>query len=475
MQEQHSKVEKIINTSIDKIKQEMYSICEKEYEKELNFHSAMDLIGKIKDVVVELGCQVLEGYFESRDEEAPVIFLDERKFLNKGKSRKQIVTSIGKITISRSYYQHRSGGNSLIPLDEKLGVKGEILMPDVKEVVLFSCAYNTPEESSRLLEKCGFIKLHATQIKKAVTSTSKFLKTSGPGIMDKVRQNEPEPGADILACSLDGVNVLLNQPGKKKGRPLERPTDKGTSTTSSSYKNAMCGSISHYNIVEKDGKKTPDRISSKYIARMPEERYPTFKRDFEKELEAAAPAPEVAKLIITDAHKSIWGYLKDNPAFKDYQWIIDFFHAAEHLSHLAEAIFGKNSDKAKKWYNKYRNTLKNDQQGVGKLIRSVQNYLSHKKYSKAAEKEIKKHLGYFKKHKKFMQYATFLEKGWPIGSGVIEAACKSVVKQRMCRSGQRWSIKGGQAILDLRAIAKSDRWDGFWEYFSHEYYTRNAA
>ncbi|MBK3520077.1 hypothetical protein JIV24_22295, partial [Carboxylicivirga sp. N1Y132] len=103
--------------------------------------------------------------------------------------------------------------------------------------------------------------------------------------------------------------------------------------------------------------------SSKYIARMPEERYPTFKRDFEKELEVAAPGPEVAKLIITDAHKSIWGYLKDNPVFKDYQWIIDFFHAAEHLSHLAEAIFEKNSDKANKWYKKYRSIIKDDQQG----------------------------------------------------------------------------------------------------------------
>ncbi|MBK3520060.1 UPF0236 family transposase-like protein, partial [Carboxylicivirga marina] len=285
MQEQKSKIEKIINTSIDEIKQKMHSICEKEYKKELDFDSAIGFIGKIKDLVGELGCQILEGYFESRDEEVPSIVLDERKYLNKGKSPKQIVTSLGKITINRSYYQHRSGGKSLFPLDENLGVNGEILMPDVKEVVLFSCAYNTPEESSRMLEKCGFIKLHATQIKNAVTSTSEFLEASEPGIMNNVRQNEKEPCADILACSLDGVNVLLNQPGKKKGRPLERPTDKGATITSSSYKNAMCGSISRYNIVEKDGKKTPDRTSSKYIARMPEERYPTFKRDFEKELE----------------------------------------------------------------------------------------------------------------------------------------------------------------------------------------------
>ena len=74
-----------------------------------------------------------------------------------------------------------------------------------------------------------------------------------------------------------------------------------------------------------------------------------------------------------------------------------------------------------------------------------------------------------------MDYAAYKEKGWPIGSGVIEAACKSVVKQRMCRSGQRWSIKGGQAILNLRAIVKSERWDSFWNELSQEYYTKNAA
>jgi hypothetical protein len=94
MQEQNSKLEKIINLSIDKIKQKMHSICEKEYEKDLDFHSAIDLTNKIKDVVSELGCQVLEGFFESKDEEAPFIILEGRKYLNKGKSRKQVVTCL---------------------------------------------------------------------------------------------------------------------------------------------------------------------------------------------------------------------------------------------------------------------------------------------------------------------------------------------------------------------------------------------
>jgi len=132
--------------------------------------------------------------------------------------------------------------------------------------------------------------------------------------MDNVRKSETPPDSEIMACSLDGVNVLLNRPGKKKGRPLERPSNESaTTSSSSSYKNAMCGSITHYNIAEENGGKTPVRIGSKYIARMPEERYPIFKREFEKELKAAIPAQSVAKLVITDAHKSISGYLKDNP------------------------------------------------------------------------------------------------------------------------------------------------------------------
>lgn len=473
MQEQKTNLEKIVNSSINEIRQKMLTICENEYNSELNFNSAIGFIGQIKELISNLGCQVAKGYFESKDEQMDYIELGNKRYLNKGKSTKEIATSLGRIGITRSYYQHRSGGNSLFPLDEKLGVKGEIMMPDVKEVVLYSCAFNTPEESSRLLGKSSFIKLHPTQIKRAIKSANEIIEAAASGIMKKVRQNESVPESDIIVCSLDGVNVLLNQHGKKKGRPVERPV-KESQQPSSAYKNAMCGSVSHYKLIDNKGAKEPVRICTKYTARMPEDCYPTFKRQFEQELKCISLMPTV-KLVITDAHKSISGYLKDNPAFEGYHRIIDFFHASEHLSHLAEAIHGKSSQKAKTWYLKYRDILKNEKEGVLKLIRSVEYYLRSKSFSKARKQEIKMHLGYFKRHKKFMDYAVYKEKGWPIGSGVIEAACKSVVKQRMCRSGQRWSIKGGQAILNFRAIVKSERWDSFWNELSQEYYTKNAA
>ena len=466
-------LEEIINTSIDEIKQKMLTICEKEYNMSLDFESATGFVGKMKDLLSHLGCQVVKGYFESRDSQVQSIIRDEKRYLYKGKSNKEIVTSLGRINISRKYYQHRSGGNSIFPLDEKLGVNHEMIMPDVKEILLYSSAFNTPEESSRMLSKCSLFTLHPTQIKRTVTNANDFMETNGAKIMDKVREKEKALDADIIACSLDGVNVLLNQNGNKKGRPTERPVREQAS--SSSYKNVMCGSIARYKTIQEKGIKVPKRTSTRYIARMPEDRYLTFKHEFEKELQHFGPLCNVTKLVITDAHKSITGYLKDNPVFKSYHRIIDFFHAAEHLSHAAEALHGKNASFATKWYNKYRAILKHDMDGVMKLIRSIEYYQKNSTLDKSRRKQANKHLGYFKKHKKYMNYAYYLENGWPIGSGVIEAACKSVVKQRMCRSGQRWSIKGGQAVLNLRATVKSNRWDSFWNQYSNSFYNKIIA
>ena len=72
---------------------------------------------------------------------------------------------------------------------------------------------------------------------------------------------------------------------------------------------------------------------------------------------------------------------------------------------------------------------------------------------------------FFARNKHRMTYADFRKRGLPIGSGPVEAGCKSIVKCRLCRRGMPWSRQDGQRILDLRTYVKSNRWDAFW----HEY------
>lgn len=92
MQEQKTNSEKIVNSSINEIRQKMLTICENEYNSELNFNSAVGFIGQIKEPISDLGCQVAKGCFESGDVEIGYIELGGKRYLNKGKSTKEIAT-----------------------------------------------------------------------------------------------------------------------------------------------------------------------------------------------------------------------------------------------------------------------------------------------------------------------------------------------------------------------------------------------
>jgi hypothetical protein len=465
-------LEQVLTTSIDEFKQNMLNFCKNEDLNPLTPETACHFVSVLKGQLQELGTKAIQAYFESHDIEQANIEHEGERYLRKYKGNKVIMTMLGKVAVNRNVYQHARGGKSLAPLDMALGVKGEYIMPDVKEVVLFSSAHNTPEETAQIIKKCSLFELHPTTIKRAIENAGVLIEEHKESIRKNVNQavSKQENTGEVVVCSMDGVNVLLNETGKKKGRPAERPV-KDRAPNVSAYKNAMCGSISYYKKVDINGKASTERESSKYIARMPEERYSMFKAEFEeqvRDIKRQNIQPRV-KILITDAHKSIMGYLGNNPLFDDFERLIDYYHAAEHLSLLSEAIFGKSCEKAREWYLKYASKLKYSKDGSAQLIRSASYYTKKNKLSKERLKEAQKHVNYFKRNGKYMEYHRFIENGWPIGSGVIEAACKSVVKQRMCRSGQRWSRKGGQSILSLRAYVKSGEWEEFW----NSYYQLN--
>ena len=134
-----------------------------------------------------------------------------------------------------------------------------------------------------------------------------------------------------------------------------------------------------------------------------------------------------------------------------------------HLGAAAEALFGKNSQEGKSWYSKWKRKLKEENGAALKLCRSIEYFLTDRRLGKTRKAEAQKQLTFFRRNKKRMNYIDFINKGLPIGSGPVEAACKTIVKQRMCKSGMRWSREGGQPILSIRAIVKSQRWDRFWK------------
>ena len=118
--------------------------------------------------------------------------------------------------------------------------------------------------------------------------------------------------------------------------------------------------------------------------------------------------------------------------------------------------------------------LKREPGAVDTLINEMEKLAQKNSLTKTVKENLQAALTYFKNHNQMMDYARHTEKNLPIGSGVTEAACKTLVKQRLCGSGMRWKDKGAKVILSLRALVQSKgRWQQFWDkieqYGSHVY------
>ena len=124
----------------------------------------------------------------------------------------------------------------------------------------------------------------------------------------------------------------------------------------------------------------------------------------------------------------------------------------------ADAAFGEGSPEAMAWFEKWRHILRHHPEGAFKVIDA----LRHLERKGVGARIIARELGYFRSNRHRMNYRRLADAGYPIGSGSVEAANRTLVTTRMKRSGQRWSRDGGQGVLTFRSLAKSGRFDRAW-------------
>jgi hypothetical protein len=413
--------------------------------------------------------QAYKRFLEHYDPQEYLIKWRGRPLRFKATSTKTFLTSFGKIPIDRSLYQADMGGPSYVPLDHFWDMNGHFATEDIRQAACFAMAHMTAEETEQLLQLCSLFKPSATAIKNIVEKVSEEMEPHQEILDATIRSHiEVPPTTRVLVASMDGANVLLREQGARRGRPSERPRQEQVDQKQACYKNAMVGAISFYGAV-KDDRKGPERLTSYYSARMPEDRAVTFKQDFEQQLDGlqAKLDPDIIKVFLCDGHRALWNYADHNARFDDYEKLVDFYHTQEHLSKVAEALFGKNSMDGKLWYSKYSTKLLELDAGAESVLRSIDYYSRIHRLSKSRRKDLATEWTFFRRNQHRMHYARFRRRGLPIGSGPVEAACKSIVKTRLCRSGMRWSRRGGQRILNFRCYVKSGLWDEFWNAYKN--------
>ena len=481
----------LIATASETIKQSFTSFVENELKsdpEELNQSSVSELSCGLEQCLLQAGQEAIRGYIEEFECREDRIEREGKIYRCQNKeSDKKFLTVFGEMTLTRRYYHCRKGGKGIVPLDEMWGMAGRYATPEIVEKVLWA---SSSMVASKVGEACKRLGNHEISTSCIQDITGK----DGAAIADMLEEeNEGVPcrkiivpqSTEVFVASNDGVNVLMRKKGGRAGRKQQRPTldnrggdENGQSNTS--YRNAMVGSFSFYQTVEGvvdmgNGVEgiVPHRLGSVYNARMPQEGAEEFKREFDRMINDIESKLEdnVVKILLADGARSIWKYVRENPIFKDYRLLLDYFHATEHLSLAAEAIFGtQKADKtaAKQWFNKWRHKLKYEENGAEGILRSMERYYNTAKLSKVRKEALRTQIVFYRNNKSLMNCAEHVANGWPIGSGPVEAACKSIVKARFCQSGMRWSTQGGRNILALRVLTNSNQWDMVWQKYSAE-------
>ena len=144
--------------------------------------------------------------------------------------------------------------------------------------------------------------------------------------------------------------------------------------------------------------------------------------------------------------------------------VLDIWHASEYVWDVGTALYGERNPQREAWVEDKLRALLHGK--VGRVIGGLKQIATKNRLKASQAKAVSKAVTYFTNHRHMMDYADYLAKGYPIGTGQIEGACGNLVRDRMENSGMRWSIAGAEAVLQQRAVKLNGDWHDFWSYHS---------
>ncbi|MCB9075945.1 MAG: ISKra4 family transposase [Chitinophagales bacterium] len=347
------------------------------------------------------------------------------KYTSKGQVESIYQTPYGEIRIKRHVYQTKEGGSTYCPLESNARI---IHSTTPKFAKIVGSKYGRMDGPGVVKD----LKEHGRDITKGyIQNLTEIVSTIAYAKEGKWEYEVPEykSGVSCISIGMDGSMVLVSGEG---------------------YREVMTGTIAFFD-------KDCNRLYTKYIAATPEYQKETFKSRMEKEIsQVKSVYPNAVYVGLADGGNGNWEFLSKHTDIQT----IDFYHVTEYLSNFSDIIFENELDK-KKWLKEKCHQLKHED-GAADSILSELKKLSKGKKGKTMQ-NLQKTITYFENQKDKMIYSYNIKNNLPIGSGITEAGCKVIVKERFCRSGMRWGKQGIAIVLKLRTMLyTTNQWEEFW-------------
>jgi hypothetical protein len=357
-----------------------------------------------------------------------------------------VLLTLGWITLRRNYFYNPDQQQGRFPLDAALGLIDSYSPGVARWMCRAAALAGSYQAASQDLLTYAALEVDARQIQRMVSQMAP--------LMNRWRESQApsfNPAAgDIFCVGTDGTGAPMRRKelrGRKgkHGKARTREVKVGTVFT-------------HRKPDQPDQRPERDYDSTTYIADI------VCAKEFGTRLRAEAIRRGIgtAKTIVFLGDGAAWVWELARVNFPTAICILDYYHACEHLTLLSQALYGEGSPLAKRRFRQWRKALLKDK--IEQIIAQAKIDLPARAQSR---KVAKKQIGYFQRNKSRMRYQTFRQAGYFIGSGVVEAGCKTVVGQRLKQSGMLWSRKGASHLLVVRCALLSGWFESFWKHRSN--------
>jgi Uncharacterised protein family (UPF0236) len=364
---------------------------------------------------------------------------------------KQLLTVLGRLEIERAYYMcpHCHQGQS--PRDGELDVEGTQCSPGVRRMMALVGSESSFEQSREQLELLAGIEVTAKAVERHAEAIGADIAAQDQAEIRRAKQLElPEvcaPAVPVFYVEMDGTGVPVVQAetegraGKTEGQPAHT-------------REVKLGCVFTQTATDEQGRPVRDEDSTTYTAAI--ESAEEFGVRLYTEAWRRGWSRAGQKVVLGDGAVWIWNLADQH--FPGAIQIVDLYHARQHLWELSAKLFPNDERGRKPWMARGLDRLNQGKiEALVKILREL-----HPAYAELA-KTVNNEADYFERNAQRMRYPAFRAQGLFVGSGVVEAGCKTVVATRLKRSGMFWTVCGANAIIALRCCRLSGRFEDYWE------------
>ena len=370
-----------------------------------------------------------------------------QRMSSQGRRGKKLLTTLGPVPFARSFYQCEQCDQSRFPDDERLDIVHTTYSPGVRRLMARAGSQTQFEQAAEDLLCYAGLKVEPREIERVAEDVGRqveqWLCAQQEQSLEKARST-PISGKSPAKfyVSFDGTGVPVRQ-SELVGRRGKQ------SDGSARTREAKLGCVFTQIGLDKEGYPQRDPDSTTYVGAIESSTLFGWRIYAEALRRGLSQAREV--IVLTDGAR--YNRTIAQTHFPEAVHIVDLFHAYEHLTAIAQTLWGQEAKAPKAW----RDLL--EAGDISGLLRKAGKHLPA---SGPGKKAMLKQLGYFQNNASHMGYAEYRAKKFFVGSGVVEAGCRTVIGERLKQSGMRWSVRGANAIIALRCCILSGRFEDFW-------------